>query len=336
MTDTDQRSPPRLTMGLPVFNGARFLPEALDSLLEQTFGDFRLVVSDNASTDATGEIAQDYAQRDSRISYVRHEQNRGAAWNFNYVVGLARTEYFKWAAADDICAPNFVERCIEVLDREPDVLCCHARTRKIDERGDVLPGMDDPTDGGLPSEWFAAGSHPCHRPDGSSLKASRRFADVLLSSGWGIRCAGVFRTAALKQSSLILPFYGSEKVMMAELALRGRFHDLAETLFFQRTHEQAASRLTSREAKAKYISGGTKLHRFQRFRQLTDYVSAIWRAPVPAWEKVKCCGWLAPYLLQFGKWPALFGVRRSKAIQSHQSPRAASLPAPTRFVASSK
>ena len=92
---------PRVSIGLPVYNGERFLPQALDSILAQTFEDFELIISDNASTDTTEEICRTYATQDQRIHYHRHEQNRGAAWNFNYIVPLARGEYFKWAADDD-------------------------------------------------------------------------------------------------------------------------------------------------------------------------------------------------------------------------------------------
>jgi glycosyltransferase involved in cell wall biosynthesis len=106
---------PRLAIGLPVHNGERYVSQAIDSLLGQTFTDFTLIVSDNGSTDATEEICRAYARRDARIRYHRSDENRGAAWNFNRVFELADSPYFKWAAYDDLCAPHFVERCIEFL-----------------------------------------------------------------------------------------------------------------------------------------------------------------------------------------------------------------------------
>src|SRR5262245_32943693 len=95
-------SKPRLCIGVPVYNGERYLEPAIGSLLAQTFSDFRLIISDNASTDGTEEICRALARRDRRIEYHRSTRNRGPAWNFNRVVELADAEYFKWAAYDDL------------------------------------------------------------------------------------------------------------------------------------------------------------------------------------------------------------------------------------------
>ena len=110
---------PRVTLGVPVFNGGPFLPETLDSLLNQTFSDLEVVISDNASTDRTEEICRAYAARDPRVRYYRNDVNRGAAWNHNRVFELARGEFFKWSAADDLCAPEFLTLCVAALDRDP-------------------------------------------------------------------------------------------------------------------------------------------------------------------------------------------------------------------------
>ena len=97
---------PRVSVGIPVFNGERFLAETIESILAQTFKDFEIVISDNASTDRTEEICRSYAARDPRIRYNRNDTNRGAAWNHNRVFELARGEYFKWQSHDDFCAPR--------------------------------------------------------------------------------------------------------------------------------------------------------------------------------------------------------------------------------------
>jgi glycosyltransferase involved in cell wall biosynthesis len=103
---------PTVSIGLPVYNGERFLATSLDSLLEQTFEDFELVISDNASSDATEEICREYAARDARILYLRRETNRGAAWNFNSLVAETDGPYFQWATHDDAHAPTCIERCL--------------------------------------------------------------------------------------------------------------------------------------------------------------------------------------------------------------------------------
>src|SRR5689334_17075101 len=99
-------SRPLLSIGLFVYNGERFIEKALDSILSQTFRDFELIISDNASTDHTGDICQAYAKRDDRIRYYRNQKNMGAGWNVRRVCELATGKYFKWAAADDMLEPD--------------------------------------------------------------------------------------------------------------------------------------------------------------------------------------------------------------------------------------
>ena len=100
----------RVSVGLPVYNGERYLNEALDSILRQTFEDFELIISDNASSDRTEEICEEYARNDKRIRYSRSSENLGVAWNFNRVAGLSTSEYFRWATADDLWRPKIFRR----------------------------------------------------------------------------------------------------------------------------------------------------------------------------------------------------------------------------------
>jgi len=126
---------PRVSIGVPVYNGESYLACALDSMLGQTYGDFELIISDNASTDRTPEICRQYAARDPRVRYLREEQNRGLAWNFNRVVEVSRGDYFKWAAYDDVCAPSFLARTVEVLDNDPHVILATSVAALIDAQG---------------------------------------------------------------------------------------------------------------------------------------------------------------------------------------------------------
>ncbi len=289
---------PRLTIGLPVYNSADYLPQALDSLLAQSFGDFELVISDNASTDATETICRDYAARDSRIRYVRESENRGASWNFNRVFQLATGEYFKWAAHDDYCAPTFLERCINVLDADPSVVCCHTKTQKVDARGDPLP-LNDPTEGGNRG-------HSGHRArNASSRYAHSRFRDVLLSSGWAVRCYGVMRAAALQQTGLLLPVYGYEKIMMAELSLVGRFHVVPDTLFYQRVHTESSSHLATAAEQQSFFAAKSVERSFPRLEYLRGYVRALHRVPISRTDRMLAFVSIIRYLLQVSKWKSV-------------------------------
>ena len=126
---------PCVSIGLPVYNGERFLTEAIESLLSQTYQDFELIISDNASTDRTEEICRKYAAQDPRIRYSRNAANIGGTNNANLTFELAHGEYFRWAADDDRCAPTLVERLVEELDKRPDVTNSFAAVVVIDANG---------------------------------------------------------------------------------------------------------------------------------------------------------------------------------------------------------
>jgi glycosyltransferase involved in cell wall biosynthesis len=113
-------TPPKVTIGMPVHNGEQTIRRSLDSVLAQTFVDFELIVSDNASTDATEEICREYANRDARIIYARQQTNIGAAKNFKHSLEQAKGEFFMWWAADDIRSADFVELNACFLAENPD------------------------------------------------------------------------------------------------------------------------------------------------------------------------------------------------------------------------
>ncbi len=206
---------PRLSLGMPVYNGARFLDRSISSVLEQDFADFELIISDNGSEDATPEICRRYAARDARIHYHRAEMNRGAVWNFNRVLELATGEYFKWAAHDDWYARDFLLRCIQVLDDDPAAVLCCSPMVVLDDDDKVLRVHRDILDGA------------------ASPRSARRFHAML----WSVKdptnlAFGVFRTAPLKAvgyRNIAEP----DRTLLGELVLRGGFRQLDEPLYFR-------------------------------------------------------------------------------------------------------
>jgi glycosyltransferase involved in cell wall biosynthesis len=107
---------PTVSIGMPVYNGEKYIREALDSLLAQTFGDFELIISDNHSTDDTRNICKEYAAKDSRIKYVRQDENIGALANFKFVLNNSSAKYFMWAAFDDKWSRNWIEVLLQKID----------------------------------------------------------------------------------------------------------------------------------------------------------------------------------------------------------------------------
>lgn len=106
---------PKVSIGLLVYNGGKYLSKALDSLLAQTFEDFELIISDNASTDNTQSICQEYVRTNDKIRYFRQIENIGPILNYKYVLEKARGEYFMWASHDDLWDPNFIKECLKVF-----------------------------------------------------------------------------------------------------------------------------------------------------------------------------------------------------------------------------
>ncbi|HWM05002.1 MAG TPA: glycosyltransferase family 2 protein, partial [Actinophytocola sp.] len=126
---------PRLSIGLPVYNGEEYLAESLDALLGQSYEDFELIITDNASIDGTEAICRRYVWQDSRVRYERLPKNIGAANNHNYVFSLTRGELFKWASHDDLYGRDLLRRCVDALDAHPEMILAHAWSAFIDGDG---------------------------------------------------------------------------------------------------------------------------------------------------------------------------------------------------------
>jgi len=219
---------PRIFIGLPVYNGARFLSRSIDSLLTQSFSDFTLLISDNASSDETQAICQQYCAQDRRVRYLRQVTNIGAPHNWNFVANQAEGEYFKWATANDECAPQMLERCIHALDNDPSAVLCQGRTCLVDEETDAREFYSQDLD--LLDE----------RPSDRLRNLSMRLA---LNNGQ----SGLIRLSSLRRTGLDRPYPGGDIPLMAELALIGRFIVLPDVLFYRRMGPSTFSRLLRKD-----------------------------------------------------------------------------------------
>ena len=271
--------PPRVTIALPVRNGENFLGRALSSIASQTLTDYELLISDNASTDRTWAIIQQHAALDPRVRAERLEENAGAAENFNRLVPKARAPLFKWASHDDVLAPGFLAACVGALDADAGMVCCHTTTALIDET-DAVRGVYQ------------------GQPGFAEADAAERFERVITVPHRCFHAFGVMRTDVLAATGLIGAYTGSDRTLIAELAMRGTLGMLEPTLFGRRDHAEASIRkhVDERERAAWF---DPKLENAPpvgpTWRRLLGYAEAIERAGL---------GWTGsrPYYEALSRW----------------------------------
>jgi len=281
---------PRLSIGLPVYNGERYLAESIDALVGQTYEDFELIIADNASTDGTADICAEYQVKDSRIRYFRHERNVGGVPNHDFVFQKSRGEFFKWAAADDLYARDLLGRCVVALDEHPEVVLAHSWTAAIDVHGNVTQALEYPL-----------------RTD--SARAPERFRSMLFGSGESdvgvIRADdqyGVIRSDVLRRVGPQGSYYHSDRTLMTKVALFGPFHQEPTWLYFRRDHSDRPqyARPTVRAWCANLDPRRANRWRHPTARLLAEYfwgyVSAIRDAPLPGADRRECYGILAQWI----------------------------------------
>lgn len=262
----------RVSIGLPVYNGEPFLQQALISLLRQTYKNFELIISDNASTDNTEQICRTYAARDPRIRYYRNNRNRGASWNFNRVFELAGGEYFKWAAHDDLCAPGFLRVCVSAMDHDPGIVLCYSWTRMVDAEGRLRRNYRSPI---------------------NLLSSPRSYVRFRGAVSQDPYCCyelfGLTRRAVLGQTPLIGRYTGSDRMLLANIALMGRFHEVPAYLFFSRDHPNRSIKAYPR--RFLHVWFDPKLEgriTFPHWRWLWEYRRSIVRSRLSRRERLRC------------------------------------------------
>ncbi|KAM3113141.1 glycosyltransferase family 2 protein [Phormidesmis sp. 146-33] len=308
--------PPCVSIGLAVYNGELFIEDAIVSILNQTFQDFELIISDNASSDRTEEICRTYAAKDSRIRYIRNAENLGAALNYNQTFAEARGRYFRWAAHDDLLAPTYLERCVEVLENQPDIVLCHSKTTLIDAKGQKLY-FDETEDC-----FFDQFDHRFRKPDRPrdfSSSPHKRYQEVLIATRWCFEVFGLVRTEAFAKTSKLGAFYGADKVLLAELSLMGKFVILPDPLFLNRRHQQQSGSLKSAQEREQWINPTIKRRSVLRPRLmcLKGYLFAIFKSPLSPIEQLGCLIVLMRWLVKLDNWQRLVreGLRENLGLE---------------------
>jgi glycosyltransferase involved in cell wall biosynthesis len=271
---------PTVSFGVPVYNGHRHLRDTLDSLLAQTYSDFELIISDNASTDATPDICQEYASRDSRVQYHRQPENIGAPKNWNFVARKARGRYFKWSSASDSCRPDFLTTCVPILEDDPSIVVSFGETCYVDDEGQsvALPDRDVEVLDDSPNLRF------------------RNICDRLSINN---EQYGLIRRDALMRTGLVRPYPHGDLVLMAELALLGKFKRVPSHVLVRRLDERDWTGMMSREAFDSLFWPDSKPQvRFDLTRRHLDYFRICFCHDLSLAERFK----VTQYALRMAYW----------------------------------
>jgi len=260
----------RVSIGLPVYNGEKYIRLAVESILQQDYTDFELIISDNASTDATQEICTELAAQDARIRYLRNATNIGLSKNFNRVFELSNGEFFTWANHDDMYLPGFLRRCVEVFDQAPaTVVLVAPRTEVIDEKGSS-------------TQVRVERLHTTH------ALPHRRVADLLRDAFWCTAQYGLFRSAVLRKTRLHGAFYMSDYVLLLEMAILGEIWEIPETLFLKRHHSDRSSKINKTKADFSAWYDPKQNGRYSRVKPSVEYARSIARQPLAPAERLLC------------------------------------------------
>lgn len=254
---------PLITIGLPVYNSERYIACSLDSLLCQSFRDFQLIISDNASTDQTSVICQAYAKRDNRIIYHRNPENIGLSPNFNQVFKLSKSPYFKWATADDYWAPSLLEKAMEIMESDSQIALCYPKTTLVNAKG------ENP-------QFYEDNLHLI------SESPRERFIQLWRNICLSHQHLGVSRASMVKCTHMLGEYVGSDINFLAELSLYGKFYEIPDRLFFRRFHEDSSSwaRHDIAHQARRYHSAHSARIVLHRWRQFAAFFQAVHSAPL--------------------------------------------------------
>jgi glycosyltransferase involved in cell wall biosynthesis len=260
---------PRISIGMPAYNAETHIACAIQSLMEQTFTDFELIVSDNASSDGTQNIVETLAAADDRIHYVRQQENIGANRNYTFVAKAARGDYFKWASSNDWCARTFLKKCFDRIESEQDAVVVVPRTRLFEHE---LSAAND------------YGNDVAFVDD----SPAQRVIDLTTTLRLNNAMNGLIRAATLRRTAMIQPYYGADIVLMGHLAMYGKIVLLDEPLFYRRLEPTSATVLQDSESVRKhhYPTGGFGML-FQNTKHNLGWLRAAMSATMPLRERRK-------------------------------------------------
>jgi glycosyltransferase involved in cell wall biosynthesis len=284
-----------VSVGVPVYNGARYLSGTLDSLLAQTYADYEIIISDNASQDETESICREYAARDRRVRYYRSEENKGPFWNYLRVYELACGEYFMWHALDDLRAPRCLSLCVDAFRRNPSAVMCCMDAAIIDENGRELPDLP---------------IYRIYHPTGATVY--ERLRDIARSR-IGTDFYALFKTAIIPSTRFgKIKVWGGDTIFTAEVCMLGDVIAVPQKLFHYRLFESKTA-----EQMAESLQGWATDMSARWLGLVVELMEAVRLAPLDRVEKIRLNCMLAMEMcLRDPYWAAMIGPEGFRGLRA--------------------
>lgn len=272
---------PKVSVAMPVYNGEKYLSEAINSILNQTYSNLELIITDNASTDETPNIVKEIASRDDRVRYVHNGKNIGAAANYDRGFDLARGEYFKWHADDDVLSPDFLEHCVRALDENPLLGHVHTKTVGIDSSG-MITDLAGP-----------------ETPSVMTGDPTTRFTEMMKKSGSCFSIFGLYRSEQLRRSTLHRPYYGSDRALIIEMATIAPYEKIESGVFYNREHAGRSLNMASKKERELWQNGTeTRSGSMQQIKYIM-HLNEITKIHSARLNRFRCHAAIFAYLMNF-------------------------------------
>lgn len=267
---------PLVTVGVPVYNGERYLAQCLESLLAQTYRNITLLISDNASTDGTAAICRRYVEADQRVRYHRNPTNIGLYGNFRFILDAVRTRYVKMASADDYWAPQMLADAVAQMERDPSLVLCYPQAILVDENGAELSKYE-------------------HRLQLMEDDPALRFRRALTEVGLVNQLQGVMRIDAVRAALPLMDEPGADNIFLAELALHGKILQLPAYHYYRRFHEEASSwnRTSGNHQVQRVLKAGSGRMRMLSWKLHMGLIRRLLHSPLETAPKLKLLLYLA-------------------------------------------
>jgi glycosyltransferase involved in cell wall biosynthesis len=273
---TTAANAPLVTVAIPAYNSAKYLAQSIESLLAQTYGNFVMVICDNASTDTTPDICKRYAQADARVRYFRNPVNIGMTGNFNRGFELTQTKYIKWSTADDYWAPDMLADAVAVMEADDSIALCYPKAVIVNAEGVEQDKFDD--------QLHLMQDDP-----------AERFLGVVKNIRLVNHHLGLLRTDAVRRTRLFGKHVGADHGFVAAMSLYGKFYNVPKYQFYRRFHMDSSSWKRgdeAHEARRFYAANVGKIP-FTTWRFHWAYIDEVLRSPIAAGRKLKLLGYLA-------------------------------------------